>query len=99
MANELSFPIPIGVTNSFPGLQPNVNSPAFKLDAGDYVITFQPADQNAPGTLTLYDTNANALIALSRGGYGRLSTRGGSGFYFTGTQLTNMAAITKPSAF
>ena len=92
-----AVPIPIGVTQSFSGLQAGVNSATFGLDAGMYVVTFNPVDVNNAGTLKLTDGSGNTMVSMTTQGYAEFYTVGGTGFYFNASAGANTAAATKPN--
>lgn len=105
MAQDVSYPIPIGVTTSFSNVAVGVNTPTFTITpdgnrtgADDiFTITYNPIDSNNPGTVTLVDGNGNTQATLTTGGYQLLQTRGGSGWYFTNTTGAAQLAVTKPT--
>lgn len=105
MANDVAYPIPIGVTTSFANVAVGVNTSTFSIlpdgpdkgSAGFFVVTFQPVDQNNPGTVTLVDGNGNTQLTMTSGGYAFLYAVASSGWYFTNTLGANILAITNPT--
>src|SRR5574340_702651 len=94
-----AFPIPEGVTASFSQVRPG-NTATFGLDAGLAIVTFQPADINNPGTLTLYDnTTGNTMGTLTAAGYMPFQVPPGGGtYYFNATLPVQLVAATTPNS-
>ncbi len=98
MMAQGSAPIPNGVTASFAALKPNVNSATFAMGEGVVVITFQPADVNDPGVLSLYTSGGTLLITMMAIGHATYQVpSGGASYYFSGTKGAAIAAMTLPN--
>ena len=93
----VSFPVPVGVGASVSPAAVG-NTATFTIDAGLAVVTFNPADVNNPGTLTLYDQNANSVLTMTAGGYAVFMVPvGGLGYYVNLTQPAKTVALTRPN--
>ena len=104
MANDVAFPVPVGVSNTFANLQPGAATPVFSLqvrpgrgNSDTWTVTFQPVDQNNPGVLTLVDGSGITQVTMNSAGYAFLTSTGGSGWYFSATAGANIAAVTQPT--
>ncbi len=90
--------VPNGITASFSGVQPNINTATFTMPGGMVVITFNPADVSSPGVLTLYDTSGNALLSMTQGGNFPWQVPAPStNYYFSSTTAIRTVAMTLPN--
>jgi hypothetical protein len=94
-----SYPIPEGVTASFSAPKAGANTATFTLPYGLAVLTFQPVDANAPGTVTLYDSAGNSVLTMNHAGHYSLAVpAGGKSYYFNPSAGANLLAATIPNS-
>jgi hypothetical protein len=94
----MSASIPEGETTSFSKVQAGVPTGTFTFPGGFVVITFNPVDENQPGTLTLYDSGNNSLLVMPQGGrYPFQVPSGGASYYFSSTAAIATVAMTLPN--
>jgi hypothetical protein len=90
--------IPEGVTASFSNVRANTNTATFDMPKAFVVITFNPADVNYPGTLTLYDSGNNVILTMLRSGHTSYQVPlGGASYYFSSTADIASVAMTIPN--
>ena len=93
-----SAPIPNGVTASFAGVKPNTNTATFTMSAGVVVITFQPADVNDPGVMSLYNSSDVLQLTMSAIGHTAHQVPSPSAsYYFSTTKGAAIVAMTLPN--
>jgi hypothetical protein len=92
----MAFPIPEGVSASFPNVRANVATSNFSVAGGPLTITFRPADVNSYCVLTMYDSGNNVILTKLSAGYARyLVPAGGGTYYFKCTADVEMVAATE----
>lgn len=94
----MTSPVPIGPTASFADVARNVSTGNFSFGGGYAVVTFQPADLDDPGTVTLYDSDDNTILTMKAEGYESfIVPPAGATYYFTATKGANILAATQPT--
>lgn len=102
MAFSATHPVPLGFTNSVSNLQANTASRSFDIQASEghhlHIITWQPADPNNPGQMVLYNSSGVAQLTMNvPGHYKFYPPLAGATYYFKGTALSNVVAMTRPT--
>lgn len=95
----MTSPVPIGPGASFANVKTDsVATGNFTMSEGLAIVTFNPVDDNAPGTATLYDSDGNTVLTMTTGGHELVQVPyGGKTYYFKATLGANMLAMTQPT--
>ena len=95
----MSWPIPVGITASFPNVRTDsVATSNFTMDGGFKVVTFQPVNPGNPGIAYLYDSSNTLRLTMTEGGnYMFQVSDAGETFYFKATLGANILAMTTPN--
>jgi len=103
---DTTYPVPIGIGASFSPVEANIKTATFYMPPGQAVVTFQPADPNNAGTLTLFNDDDTSILTMVAPGYSTWVVPGETGietdgeqYYFSCTQRMNLVAMTVPSVW
>lgn len=99
-----TYPLPIGPTASFSPVAANTNTATFYMPPGMMIVTFNPADVNNPGVLTLYTSAGTSMMTMKEAGHFPFIVPGedkvqtaGANYYFSCTQPMNLVGATVPT--